>query len=106
MARSKQLTRLELWHHDLIGWMLQNPAASGRDAAAHFGMTPVWISIVKHSPVFRAEFDRCREMISQAVTADIAEQASSLAELSLDAAGFWSIQPMRSEVLCSYVIMC
>ena len=84
MSRSKQLTRLEPWHHDLIGWMLQNPAASGRDAAAHFGVTPIWISIVKHSPVFRAEFDRRREMISQAVAADIAEQASSLAELSLD----------------------
>ncbi len=84
MARSKQLTRLEPWHHDLIGWMLQNPAASGREAAAHFGVTPVWISIVKHSPVFRAELDRRREMISQAVAADIAEQASSLAELSLD----------------------
>ncbi len=27
MARSKQLTRLEPWHHDLIRWMLQNPAA-------------------------------------------------------------------------------
>ncbi len=84
MARSKQLTRLEPWHHDLIGWMLQNPAASGRDAAAHFGVTPVWISIVKHSPVFRAEFDRRREMISQAVAADIAEQASSLADGTRD----------------------
>ncbi len=84
MARSKQLTRLEPWHHDLIGWMLQNPAASGREAAAHFGVTPVWISIVKHSPVFRAEFDRRREMISQAITADIVGRATALAELSLD----------------------
>ncbi len=84
MAHSKQLTRLEPWHHDLIGWMLQNPAASGRDAAAHFGVTPVWISIVKHSPVFRAEFDRRREMISQAITADIVGRATALAELSLD----------------------
>ena len=84
MARSNQLTRLEPWHHDLIGWMLQNPAASGREAAAHFGVTPVWISIVKHSPVFRAEFDRRREMISQAITADIVGRATALAELSLD----------------------
>ncbi len=45
MARSMQLTSLEPWHHDFIGWMLQTPAASGRDAAAHFGVTPVWISI-------------------------------------------------------------
>ncbi len=84
MARSKQLTRLEPWHHDLVGWMLQNPAASGREVAAHFGVTPVWISIVKHSPVFRAEFDRRREMISQAITADFVGRATALAELSLD----------------------
>ncbi len=64
--------------------MLQNLAASGRDAAAHFGVTPVWISIVKHSPVFRTELDRRREMISQAITADIVGRATALAELSLD----------------------
>ncbi len=67
MARSKQLQRLEPWHHDLIDWMLQNSAASGRECAEQFGVSAVWISIVKNSEVFRAEFERRREMISQAV---------------------------------------
>ncbi len=84
MARSKQLTRLEPWHHDLIDSMLANPERSGREAAAHFGVSPVWISIVKNSEVFRAEFERRREMISQAVAADIVGRATALAELSLD----------------------
>ena len=61
-----------------------SPAASGRDAAAHFDVTPVWISIVKHSPVFRAEFDRRRERISVAVEVDIVDRATALAELSLN----------------------
>ncbi len=84
MARSKQLTRLEPWHHDLIDWMLQNPAASGREAAAHFGVSPTWISIVKNSEVFRAELARRRETISRAVATDIVGRAGALAELSLD----------------------
>ena len=84
MARSKQLKRLETWHHRLIDWMLANPERSGREAATHFSVSPVWISIVKHSPVFRAEFERRREMISQAVTADLVGRATALAELSLD----------------------
>ncbi len=36
MARSKQLKRLEPWHHYLIDWMLANPERSGREAAAQF----------------------------------------------------------------------
>ena len=84
MARSKQLTRLEPWHHDLIDWMLQNPGATGLGAAAHFGVSPVWISIVKNSGVFRAELERRREKISQAVATDIVGRAGALAELSLD----------------------
>ncbi len=84
MARSKQLQRLEPWHHDLIDWMLQIPAASGRECAQKFGVSAVWISIVKNSPVFRTEFERRREIISQAVATDIIGRASALAELSLD----------------------
>ena len=84
MARSKQLKRLEPWHHQLIDWMLAHPDASGRECAAHFGKSPVWISIVKHSEIFGAEFKRRREMVSKAVTADIAGQATALAEMSLD----------------------
>ena len=79
MARSKQLQRLEPWHHDLIDWMFQNPAASGREAAAQFGVSAVWISIVKNSSVFCTEFERRREMISQAVATDIIGRATALA---------------------------
>ncbi len=84
MARSKQLKRLEPWHHQLIDWLLAYPEKSGHDASEHFGVSPVWISIVKHSPVFRAEIERRREMISQAVAADIVGRATALAKLSLD----------------------
>ena len=62
----------------------QNGNASGRQTAAHFGVSPVWISIVKHSEVFRAELERRREKISQAVATDIIGRAGALAELSLD----------------------
>ena len=84
MARSKQIKRLEPWHHRLIDGLLANPEMSGRECAMQFGVSAVWISIVKHSPVFRVEFERRREMISKSVTADIAEKATIVAELSLD----------------------
>ena len=84
MARSKQLQHLEPWHHDLIDSMLANPEWSGREAAAHFGVSPVWISIIKNSEVFRVEFERRREELSQTVTADIAGRVTKLAMLSLD----------------------
>ena len=54
--------------------MLANPERSGREAAAHFGVSPVWISIVRNSEVFRVEFERRREALSQTVTADIADR--------------------------------
>ena len=83
MARSKQLKRLEHWHHRLIDVLLAHPEKSGRQVAAHFGVSAVWISIVKNSPIFRAEFERRREMISRTVEADIATEATAVAKLSL-----------------------
>ena len=83
MARSKQLKRLEPWHYDLIDLMIATPRLAGREAAAHFGVSPVWISIVKNSPIFRAEFERRRERMSVAVETDIAGWVTALANLSL-----------------------
>ena len=80
----KQLNRLEYWHHDLIDWLLAHPEMSGREVAAHFDVSHVWISIVKNSLVFQTEFERRREMISRSVGADIAERATALAHVSLD----------------------
>ena len=84
MAISKQLKRLEPWHHQLIDWLLANPRKSGCDAADHFDVSPVWISIVKNSPVFLAEFERRREMISRSVEVDIGLRATALANSALD----------------------
>lgn len=84
MAKSKQLTRLEPWHHDLIDWWIANSRASGRAAAAHFDVSPLWISIVKHSPIFQEESRRRRERLSRAVEDQLRERATALAEESLD----------------------
>ena len=84
MAQSKQLTRLEAWHCDLIDLMIANPRLSGRAAATHFGVSPVWISIIKNLPIFQAEFNRRRERISQDVEDRIVGGATALTEMSLD----------------------
>jgi hypothetical protein len=81
MAKSKQLTRLENWHHDLIDWMMANPRASGLEAARHFGVSPAWISIVKHSEIFKAEQVRRR----QAIEASLDERVIVAAEIALEA---------------------
>ncbi len=67
MAQSKQLTRLQPWHHQLIDWWIAHPRPSGREAAAHFGKSEAWISRVQNSPIFRAEFEKRCERISQVV---------------------------------------
>ena len=59
--------------------MLQNPGASGRQTAVQFGVSPVWISIIKNSEVFRVEFERRREALSQTVTAEIADRVAAAA---------------------------
>ncbi len=84
MAQSKQLTRLEPWHHDLIDWWIANPRVSGREAAQHFDASPVWISIVKHSAIFQAEFQRRRERLSRTIEDDVRCGATALVEVSLD----------------------
>jgi hypothetical protein len=84
MARSKQLKRLEPWHHRLIDEMLACPGRSGREYAALFGVSPVWISIVKNSSVFQTELERRREKLSKSVADEIVERAALVAELSLD----------------------
>ena len=84
MAQSKQLTRLHPWHHQLIDWWIANPRPSGREAAAHFGKSEAWISLVKNSPIFRAEFEKRRERISQTFEDRIVGKATAVAEISLE----------------------
>ncbi len=84
MASSKQLQRLLPWHGQLIDWLLTNPQKSGQEAAEKFGMSSVWISIVKNSPVFSAELERRREKISRSVEFDIAARAAPVANSALD----------------------
>ncbi len=84
MAQSKQLTRLEPWHHDLIDWWIANPRGSGCEAAARFDVSEVWISIVKHSAIFQAEFKRRRERLSRTIEDDVRCGATALVEVSLD----------------------
>ena len=64
--------------------MIADPRLSGREAAARFGVSPVWISIVKNSPIFRAEFEKRRERICQTFEERIVGKATAVAELSLE----------------------
>lgn len=79
MAQSKQLKRLEPWHHDLADFLLVHPQASLAECAARFDKSEVFISIVKHSDVFRAVYEPRRESISDAVEAGVVARASNLA---------------------------
>jgi hypothetical protein len=84
MAQSKQLKRLMPWHHRLIDWMLLNPQASNGDIAQQFGKSPVWISLILNSPVFRAELDRRSDMLSHSIAERLCQGATALANHSLE----------------------
>jgi hypothetical protein len=86
MAASKQLQSLKLWHYRLIDYMLANPTTPQHQIAAHFNISPVWMSIVANSAVFQAEYNRRSKLISEAVSTDVAAAAAELAHLSFAAA--------------------
>ena len=81
MAKSKQLKRLTLKHHQIIDWMIANPGASGVACAGHFSLNPCWISIVINSPVFEGEMKRRRRAIEEELDVKMA----ALADVSVDA---------------------
>jgi hypothetical protein len=87
-----QVQKMAWWYWAFIDWMIANPAASIKDAAPLFNVTPQCLYIIKNSDAFKTHFDRRVKEISQGLNvevvgafSDVAAKTAALAEQALDA---------------------
>jgi len=52
MAESIQIQKVSWWHEAIVDWELANPEKTMNECAAHFTVTPTWLSIVRNSDAF------------------------------------------------------
>jgi hypothetical protein len=71
-------------HEAIIDYILANPNARLQDVAAHFEVTPPWLSCVIHSDCFRQCIAARRDEISSPVLVELHERLASVAHLALD----------------------
>lgn len=80
----QQLQRVASRHQSLMDFMLQNPAASAREAAEHLGWTEQWVSIVKNSDSFREMWAQYRANHETRISSSVIEKTEVVADMALD----------------------
>ena len=53
-----QVMDVNWWHEALIDWLVANPDSRLGEAALFFGKSRSWISVLMHSDVFKARFQK------------------------------------------------
>lgn len=80
MARSAQVLKLSHRHEAIMNFMLENPEVSKGDIAAHFGVTPAWLSVVINSDAFQHELRQRQDAIFGDTRLSIRDKMTGLAD--------------------------
>ena len=86
MADSVQIKKVNNWHQALSDFMIANPEAKAYEAAAFFGVSESWLSIVKNSDSFKDFHQKRRDQHFDRISTGVGEKLETLAELTLDEA--------------------
>jgi hypothetical protein len=74
-------------HDALVEFLLHNPTMKMRDVAAHFELTPSFLSIIVHSDLFQARLGQRREEYFGTIGRPIREKIMGVAARALDRLG-------------------
>ena len=72
------------WMHSLADFMIQNPHATNIETARVFGVTPVWIGVVKRSDSFNELMKSRREVHAELVSTSVISKVEALAEQAIE----------------------
>lgn len=78
-----QLKELRPKHHAIMDFLLANPRESYSRVAAHFNVSPSWLSTVINSDIFQARLAQRRALMDQALNHNLTDRLSTIAEKSL-----------------------
>jgi hypothetical protein len=84
VAASHQIKKVSWWHQSLVDWMLANPDKNQNDCAAHFTVTPSYLSVVLNSDAFKDYFNARRAEHNEEVSKSVIERVEELAGTALD----------------------
>lgn len=72
------------WMHSLADFMIQNPHCTNIETARVFGVSAVWIGVVKRSDSFGELMKSRREVHSEMVSSSVIDKVEALAELAIE----------------------
>lgn len=72
------------WHESLADYMILRPHASLAELAAHFGVTTIWIGVVRSSDSFRELMRTRREVHAKLVSHSVIQKVEALAEQTVE----------------------
>jgi DNA-binding MarR family transcriptional regulator len=78
------IAKLNTAHDGMMDYILQNPGASLREIAGHFGYTIPWVCRVVNSDIFQARLAERRKDIEGLIASDIPAQLKATAGLAIE----------------------
>lgn len=79
-----QIEKVGPWHKLIFDWELEHPGESVEACAAHFNVTPGWMSTVRNSDCYLEYAARLRNNHHASVSKNVLEQIEGLAHVSLE----------------------
>ena len=79
-----QIEKVGEWHKNIFNWEIEHPGASVEECAAHFNVTPGWMSTVRNSDCYIEYASICRFIHNDHVSKNVLEQVEGLANVSLE----------------------
>ena len=80
----QQIEKVGEWHKNIFNWEIEHPGASVEACAAHFNVTPGWMSTVRNSDCYIEYASICRFIHNDHVSKSVLEQVEGLANVSLE----------------------
>lgn len=86
MAKSASIKKVSSKHEAILQFMIGNPTLKMSEVAAHFGVTPAWLSTIVHSDAFQNQLSRRHdEMFEVAVVQELGGKVTAAAHMAIDA---------------------
>jgi len=76
--------KLSVRHRAIADFLLTNPEKPMREVAAHFGVTPSWLSTIVHSDLFQELLREKEELIFHSVVVPLRQKVQAAAHIGVE----------------------
>lgn len=82
-----QIQKVSPNHEMMINWLIENPDRTHNDAAAFFGVSPTWFSIVTNSDAFQTKLKQRQDELFDKLGNGVITRLKAVSEVSLEKLG-------------------